>query len=177
MALSRITTESILDGEITTAKFATNVGGKVVQIVNVMDGAVATGTTTINYDTGIPQKTEGNEYMSLAITPTSATNKLLIMANGLVTSAQTASNNVYMFLVQDDTANSLKAVGQNHAYGQSCESMSLTHYMTAGTTSATTFKIRAGGDSAGTTTFNGASGALRFGGVGTSQITIMEILA
>ena len=44
-----------------------------------------------------------------------------------------------------------------------------------GTTSATTFKIRAGGNGAGTWTFNGQSGARRYGGVEASSITITEI--
>ena len=55
MALSKITTESLLDGEITAAKFATGIGGKVVQVVRTQSGAVATGTTTSPGDDTIPQ--------------------------------------------------------------------------------------------------------------------------
>ncbi len=51
----------------------------------------------------------------------------------------------------------------------------LRYKMTAGTTSATTFKIRAGGTGASTTTFNGQSGARRFGDITKSVITIWEI--
>jgi hypothetical protein len=47
--------------------------------------------------------------------------------------------------------------------------------MDAGTTSETTFKVRAGGEEAGTTTFNGVGGARKYGGVLASSITITEI--
>ena len=59
---------------ITTAATA------VVQIVNVTDGALATGTTVIPQDDTIPQKTEGDEWMTLAITPKASSNKLFIQA-------------------------------------------------------------------------------------------------
>jgi len=46
--------------------------------------------------------------------------------------------------------------------------------MTAGTTSATTFKFRVGINS-GTFTFNGYSGGRKLGGVAASSMTITEI--
>ena len=49
--------------------------------------------------------------------------------------------------------------------------------MTAGTTSATTFKVRIGGNSSVTVTLNGQSGARRLGGVASSSITITEVAA
>ena len=52
---------------------------------------------------------------------------------------------------------------------------SFRHYMAAGTTSATTFKVRIGADLSGTTTFNGRSGGRQAGGVVSSSITIWEI--
>lgn len=48
------------------------------------------------------------------------------------------------------------------------------HIMTAGTTSATTFKVRCGGNAAGTTTFNGQATARKYGGVMASSIQITE---
>ena len=51
-----------------------------------------------------------------------------------------------------------------------------THFMTAGTTSSTTFKVRAGPDTAATITFNGRDGTNRRGGGRyASFITITEI--
>ncbi len=51
---------------------------RLVQVVNTETGAVATGTTVMPADNTIPQNTEGDEYMTLAITPTNTNNKLLI---------------------------------------------------------------------------------------------------
>lgn len=148
--------------------------GSMVQVVNTQTGAVATGTTTIPYDDTIPQNTEGTEFMTLSVTPTSATNKLRIdvviflspSANFLATLAA---------LFQDTTANALAAAGSYVETGTAWATVGFTHYMTAGTTSATTFKVRAGCDNAGTITFNGSSGSRRFGGVMASSITITEI--
>jgi len=49
--------------------------------------------------------------------------------------------------------------------------------MTAGTTSATTFKLRAGGAAASTITINGYAGARRYGGVMYSFIEVTEFQA
>lgn len=55
--------------------------GKILQQVHAVTSAVATGTTAMVADDTIPQNTEGNEAITLAITPTSASSKLLITAN------------------------------------------------------------------------------------------------
>ena len=171
MALSKITTESLLDGEITAAKFATNVGGKVVQVVHVEQGATATGTTVMPNDNTIPQKTEGDEYMTLAITPTHASNKLLIEVNiHGVQNSNGGAIGMCTALFQDTTAGALSHMFTSKTAGYYV-ALGLVHYMTAGTTSGTTMKVRIGAGGAGTTTFNGAYG----GGTLASNITIWEI--
>ena len=50
------------------------------------------------------------------------------------------------------------------------------HYMTAGTTSATTFKVRAGGNNAGTFSVNGMISQY-YGGTALTGITIWELSA
>ena len=163
------------DGVVDADMLASGVGGKVVQVVNVIDSAVATGTTTNTLDDTIPQKTEGNEVMTLAITPTNSSNKLIIYSEGFFThTAGGAWANVALF--QDTTANALSATTAGRlSLGDEGLHFSLTHYMTAGTTSSTTFKIRAGGQDAGTMTFNGSGGTRYMGGVMASSITITEI--
>ena len=154
--------------------FAT--AGKVVQVVNVMNGAVATGTTQIPADDTIPQKTEGDEYMTLAITPSNASNKLIIdVVASIGNNSANSSNTVALF--QDSTANAL-AVSLNMETGaQFVKNIKFTHFMAAGTTSATTFKVRAGSNQTATTTFNGRNSGRFFGGVFASSITITEISA
>ena len=65
----------------------------VVQVVNVQSGASATGTTVIPDDDTIPQNDEGDEYLTLAITPKSASNILVIeitlMLDGMSTNGTT----------------------------------------------------------------------------------------
>lgn len=146
----------------------------VIQVVNTQTGAVATGTTAIPLDDTIPQNTEGDQYMSLAITPTSASSKLLI---DVVAHVAHSSVNTWMTaaLFQDSTANALAVGFQTNPSTDGNTEIRFAHYMTAGTTSSTTFKVRIGANGAGTTTFNGRLGARLFGGVVASSITITEI--
>ena len=158
--------------KVSSAMQDTTVGG-VVQVVNVMSGAVVTGTTVLPQDDTIPQKTEGVEMMTLAITPTHASNKLIISAT--VFGSHSANNTGFAIaLFQDATAGALAAVSEQ-MLSNYMHNLTLDHYMAAGTTSATTFKIRFGGDSAGTVTLNGRAAGRQYGGVGASSITITEI--
>tara|TARA_R110000803_G_scaffold40942_5_gene88237 strand:- start:1221 stop:1817 length:597 start_codon:yes stop_codon:yes gene_type:complete len=151
---------------------AVSVNG-IVQVVNTQVSAVASGTTTMPQDDTIPQNTEGNEYMTLAITPKHASNKLRIDIVS-VDENNSAGNPTTYALFQDSTAGALAAWGNTHDNINWLYTTNLTHYMTAGTTSATTFKLRIGGHSASTTTFNGKTTGRLFGGVCASSITITE---
>ena len=146
--------------------------GKVQQIVNVTDGSLKSGTTVIPQDDTIPQITEGDEWMTLAITPKSATNKLLIQV--VCNMGGDSALDTALCLFQDSTVNAL-AVSfiQSYALGRI---FTINHFMTAGTTSATTFKVR-GGSNAGTTRFNGRGASRQYGGVASSSITITEYTA
>jgi len=149
--------------------------GTVLQVVNYQTGAVATGTTQIPADTSIPQNTEGDQYMSLAITPKSATSTLII---AVVWTGGNSSSGCVMSpaLFQDSTANALAVVWSENVPGYPV-TLGFSHKMTSGTTSSTTFKVRAGANVAGTTTFNGVnSGTSYYGGTLASSITITEVV-
>jgi len=149
--------------------------GRIVQIVNVQTGAVATGTTIVPADDTIPQNTEGIEVMTLAITPTNASNILEITA---ITNSSNGDGSRWAILAlfQDSTAGALAAAtGKGSTAAQQMINVILKHRMVAGTTSATTFKIRLASQSSGTLTFNGYNGGRTFGGVMASSITIKEI--
>ena len=153
-------------------------GGKLVQRVNVQTGAVSTGTTTSPEDDTIPQNTEGNEFMTLAITPTNASNILYIDTVAVFSHSDTSSSDMVVALFQDSTAGALASISCGRQLTTNiAKTWGFTHKMTAGTTSSTTFKIRIGADCAGTTTFNGVSGSRKHGGVMASSITITEISA
>lgn len=148
--------------------------GAIAQVKNFQTAAVATGSFVIPYDDTIPQNTEGTEFMTLAITPTSASNKLLIeVLFQWSIPASSATNVIAIF--QDSTVDALAAVAVTQPTSQGLNSTTLLHYMTAGTTSPTTFKVRAGPAAAGTLTLNGQTGARKLGGVSASSITITEI--
>lgn len=147
--------------------------GVVVQTQQSLTSASATGTTVIPYDDTIPQNTEGDQYMSLSITPKSATNTLVIQV--LIGVAVSAASTISMALFQDSTANALTAMSNSlpTALINTMTPLPLIYSMTAGTTSSTTFKVRAGGNGA-TVTFNGSSGARLFGAIPKSSIIITE---
>lgn len=149
--------------------------GAVVQVKNYQTGAVATGTTLIPADDTIPQNTEGTEFMTLAITPTNASNKLVIQVHSNLTS-HTATRYLIAALFQDSTANALAASWYWQQVADGSAAVGFTYVMTAGTTSATTFKVRGGTDQASTITLNGGDGARFFGGVMMSSITITEVV-
>ena len=147
----------------------------VTQTVSFETGAVATGTTTIPLDDTIPQITEGDQYMTLAITPQSATSKLIIEVTAIIsTSATTGLITVALF--QDSNPNALAVAWQTSgaAVGQPL-TLSFKHIMTSGTTSPTTFRLRAGPNASATITFNGLSGTRYYGGTLASSIVIREV--
>ena len=150
--------------------------GTTLQTVGVMDSAVATTTSTIASDDSIPQNTEGAEAFTLAITPNHANNKLLIHAFCGCISSSENSRRLIIALFKDSVSDALAAsYADFQASGTGEQGVDLTHFMTAGSTSTITFKLRFGANSTGTTTFNGSSGARLMGGVMATGMTITEI--
>jgi len=146
----------------------------VLQVKNFQTGAMTTGTTLIPFDDTIPQITEGDEVMTLAITPKSASSKLLI--NVVTQFAHSVDSIPATALFVGTTADAL-ATMHSHTFGSGNYDKihNFNHYMTSGTTSELTFRVRIGSNNAGTTTFNGRAGARKYGGSLSSSITIMEI--
>lgn len=149
--------------------------GSLVQVVSTLSSGTASGTTTIPLDDTIPQITEGNEFMTLAITPKSTTNLLIIDAELFVSHSAVAR--MIGALFQDATANALAAtsVYQGTAGGE--VKLFIRYTMTAGTTSSTTFRLRAGSNTAGTIYFNGFSTGRTLGATTKSSMVIYEIKA
>ena len=146
---------------------------RLIQRVFTLYTSSSTGTTTTPYDDTIPQNTEGDQYMTQAITPTSSSNTLKVFAlwNG---SASIANYKLTLALFQDSTANALASVSNGSPAAGKIVEIYMNYALTAGTTSSTTFKIRVGDSSASTLTFNGQAGAGLFGGVMTSCIVVSE---
>jgi len=178
MVAADVATQSELDAEVIARNAAITAGnvklaGDVLQVVNFQTGALLTGAGTIPTDDTIPQITEGTEFMTLAVTPTSATNKLKIEV--VVMLGNSAASQCFVAaLFQDATANALAMQTHFMATLGGFVSIHFVHFMTAGTASATTFRVRAGANNAGTTSLNGL-GTRFFGGALASSITITEI--
>jgi hypothetical protein len=138
------------------------------------DGAANSGTGTIPLDNTTPQNTEGFQVLSLSHTPAKTTNTLKITANAVVANSVNATP-VIIGLFQDSTANALKSNLLVPPFAQYIVgSLPIYHEMTAGTTSATTFKVRIGGSAASTTYFNSNSAGALFNGTMSSFILIEE---
>jgi hypothetical protein len=109
------------DSTVTNAKVAagaaiatTKLGaGAIVQRVNTQPGTSTTGTTVLPFDdTALPQNTEGDEYMTLAVTPTNSSNILEIRV--VFFGANSAAGNLSVCLFQDSTAGAIAASAYNH---------------------------------------------------------------
>jgi hypothetical protein len=147
---------------------------RTIQIVHLFDPESTGGVTIIPVDDTIPQNTEGDEYLSLAITPEDISNELFIE---VITNSATNSGGakITMALFQDSIVNALAAVMMKPDSNNEPIQLVLRHKIIAGTTSLTTFKIRIGVSTASTLTFNGLNGTRRFGDVMSSTITITEV--
>ena len=149
--------------------------GGLVQQVSTQTTTYTNVTATIPYDDTIPQNTEGTEIMSVAITPTSATNKLLIFSTVTGSHSNVLTSILIRSLFQDSTANALATVAISTDSGY-WDNSALQYSMTAGTTSSTTFKIRVGCNLNGFEV-NGQGGSRKFGGAPVCALTVMEISA
>lgn len=155
----------------------TNTLNPVIQIVSTSITSVVDCTSVIPRDDSIPQNTEGTQVFTLAITPKLSTSKLRIFFSGFGTNNSGSAQTV-VALFQDSTANALAAVSIRPQASNGC-TLELQHNMTSGTTSSTTFAIRAGcGAAAAHFYVNGnASGTQLMGGVASTTMTIVEYRA
>ena len=149
--------------------------GSVVQQVNAATAAVATTTTVLPVDDTIPQNTEGGEFLTVAITPAHASNILRIDVS--VQLSPSVLSQCAAALFRDSTANALAAGFAYAAGANEARRIQFTHFVTAGSTAATTFRVRGGLNTAGTCTLNGLAGARIFGGACSSSITVTEFKA
>ena len=177
MSITKINADVMDLGDDYTFTGSVGGAGKIVQVVNVQSTAFTTSTTLSVLDTSVPQNTEGTEFLTLAITPTSATNKLFIEVDCPI--GRDASSGWIVYAVfQDSTADALFSKAD---YGNSSNELNVggkfNFYMTAGTAIETTFKLRAGPNNAQTIRMNGSGGSDYLGGTQNASITITEIAA
>jgi hypothetical protein len=148
--------------------------GDVMQISRTDTGAVATGTTVTPQDDTIPQSTEGTQFISLATVVGSLANLHRIKIAAFLTPSVSAW--ITMHLHKDSIANALVAAPHFEATGTAGSMLDL-DFIALIATSNPTYKMRAGMNGAGTTTFNGQSGVRTYGGSLNSFLEVTEIVA
>ncbi len=165
--------------DLTGAQAQLIIGG-CLQCVTAKTSALVSMTTLMAYSDNIPQITEGTEVLAVTITPKSASSTLVIRFSTFGT-CDTANQALTTALFQDSTADALAANGVNITSNSADKALiyTLQHFMTSGTTSATTFRIRMGSEASGTFVVNGKTFggvARRFGGVASTTLTVEEFL-
>ncbi len=151
--------------------------GDVLQVARLDTGTMATGTTIASVNNSIRQNSEGDQYMAApAITPSSGANLLRVRTQLQICNSAAGTPILTGSLFQDSVANALKSF----AIALTSATLGLIageHLMLASVVASTTFKVRAGANVAGTTTFNGISSTQYMGGVFNSFIEASEIMA
>jgi len=146
---------------------------KLVNVSSTFSAAMATNATTIPADDSPPLNNEGAEYMSLQYTPWSASNRLKITANVILST--TTADRVVAALFTNSNVNATCAVAAHQDAANVVQTIPLTWWMPATSTNVIRFALRAGGN-VGTTTFNGVTGARILGGVGYSSMVVEEFV-
>lgn len=143
----------------------------VAQIVYTKYTGNGSGTTIMPADDTIPQNTEGDEYFTRAITPKRSNNILKI--DVIIQAQCSIIEHISAAIFQDSTADALAAAAIYPTASAKIQQLNFTHFMTAGTTSETTFKVRVGSET-GNTIFLNYSGAALFSTLDGCYIIITE---
>lgn len=148
------------------------IGGGVVQTAYNENNSYTSLTNPIPWDDTIPQNTEGTEVLSASITPRSASNVIIITAVvyiGDVTGGRPASA-LFVSGSSDAIAVASGGIGPN-----GIETLTINYRLSAGSTAARTYSVRAG-DLSGSPAINGGNGSRRYGGAMKCTLSILEVL-
>lgn len=149
--------------------------GKIAQVVAAESSALFTTTAQIPNDDTIPQQTEGAEFLTVTITPGSASSILQVEASCFFTLAVATAGIAALF--RDATANAIAALVISITNGNNANGIYIRARVAASITSATTFKWRIGNTDGSTSLqVNGVGGGRLMGGVAAANLTVTEIL-
>lgn len=145
----------------------------VVQQQRVSNASFTTISTVIPFDDTIPQITEGDQVLSLAITPTSSSSVLVVEFTGMLGN-NTAGGTTSVALFRDAGVNAVYSTEGTSANAAWPVSTPFIYYTSSASASTTTFTVRVGPDTAQTASINGTGSARRFGGTTELVLTITE---
>jgi hypothetical protein len=150
----------------------------VLQTVYAENNVTGTGTGIFPYDGTIPQITEGNEILTVTITPKSANTRLVVTAQTQFGELSNTGNHGAAAIFRDSDVNA-HAVGQLGYGGDNANlsggSVSILHSELSGSTAQTTFHLRVGVDS-GTTRWNGEGATQYYGTANKTTMMVMEVV-
>ena len=167
--MSKIFVDSI---EPKTSGNNVKIPNHVIQVVGNSNSAYNGGATAgLARDDTVPQQSEVHICVSVSITPKFADSKLYIQASipgGHQYNAYTAC------CLFKDSGEAIQVLPQYFSSNGDNAHWNLTHFMDAGSTATTTFKVGLGANS-GSVYQNGDVSSRRYGGASASTIVIMEI--
>lgn len=147
-------------------------GNAVIQRINAKTATYFDCSTVIPLDDTGPQSAEGDEVITVTITPTN-TNNILIVDFNMACTVTVGSVCVALFQDAGATASTATVIGSFST--ETWMNGVLVHEQTAGTTSATTFKIRCGPSTATKHVYiNGDSAGRKFGGASFATLSVTE---
>lgn len=148
-------------------------GGKVLQVKSVITQDSVSGTTVLDWESTTQfTQSNGTELFTLSITPSSATNRLVLQALFNGSNDSGAAQAIALF---QDSGDCIAASAWRSSSTYPPANLVLFHEMAAGTTSSTTFKIRFGPQSSTTMYANRRNGAAWWGGKSICTFHIWEI--
>ena len=173
--------QSVVDGGFMKTDSSGNLSfagaGKIAQVVQAQSTSVNTTTDQITHDNSIPQNNEGEEMLTLAITPTNASSTLFIFVDFVIGTAGSGVGSI-IALFKDSTANAIESkIVSTGTVNNIQADAKFIHKISAGSTSAQTFKVRIGCAGSGTISMNSYNASdTTLGGTMKSSIVIMEVL-
>jgi hypothetical protein len=128
-----VTAAKIVDGTITANKLATGVGGKVLQVIQTVNSTERSTTSTSFVDvTG----------MSVSITPSSSSNKVLILCNFNAESSSGDASSNYTILRNSTALHTSSFFNTLYVSGLISAPCSICFLDSPATTSSTTYKLQ-----------------------------------
>jgi hypothetical protein len=179
--LGRTTASTGAIEEVTVGNGLSLTGTNLAVSGGVVQRVEATPFTTYSSDSSgslpiddtIPQKTEGNAYVSVSITPKSSTNRLVI--KGIAHIGGNGADTVCVTLVDTAINDCLAAVVTTLGGANYHASVPIEHELEAGSTSARTYQLRIGAGAGKTFFVNGGTSTRLFGGKMGCRLWVEEI--
>lgn len=154
--------------------------GEIVKIAYAETFANTVLTVAIPSDNTIPQVTEGTQVLTASITPTSASNTLLVEAMITATELTNVGDSIFAAVFRDGGANAIASGivgGMNGGTNSLTSGLAVVRFrVSAGSTSSTTFTVRVGNNN-GSCTLNVNHLNHTLGATIVSSLTISEIKA